>query len=258
MKNSAADYICPTMLYSFDAMSLLSKLIGRDVRPESFINFVQAYNLDPYICSKRLCFYLQSFRRTEKLSRTQLDAIFGEVACSSPIVSLSRDEEMMVLTQDDLEIEFCRGTYQRVLHCPVYYDSKRFCLLSLSFNELEGINTKGELVRWRSPTLLSNLFEPFFQHADIQKLAKEINKEAAGDKKPKLKKYQIARPLILKTIKKLGHDPKALPDSSTGGAGVKKLVREELKAHHIFEKLTSFDNHWSDMLKDEDLIEVYK
>ncbi len=73
-----------------------------------------------------------------------------------------------------------------------------------------------------------------------------------------MKKYQIARPLILEAIKKLGHDPKALPDSSGGGAGVKKLVREELKGHHIFEKDSSFDNHWSEMRKNEDLIEVYK
>lgn len=245
------------MLYAFDAMSLLASLIGRDVRPESFIKFLQTYKVDSYICSERLCFTLQGYKLNEKLSSAQLDAKDGEEHFSAFSAFLCLNNEMTVLTGEGYEIEFSKGTFQKIFHCSVVYCSDKFSFLSLCQNEFEGVNTRGELVRWKSPMLLNDLFEPTFQQEDIQDLAKKIKKEAAkANKKTKLFKYQIRQPLILEAIRELGYDPKAMPSHEKGRFGIKSVVRDKLGKEPLFKGEHAFDGTWAQLLKSKDIVEV--
>ena len=53
--------------------------------------------------------------------------------------------------------------FEMVFHCSVVFYSNKFRLLSLCKTDLEGVSTMGELVRWRSPELLSDIFKPIFK-----------------------------------------------------------------------------------------------
>lgn len=246
-----------TMLDAFDAMSLLASLIGRDVRPKSFIRFLQTYKVDSYICSERLCFTLQKHKLKNKLSIAQLDAKDGEEYTLGSSAILCSNNEMTVLTDDGFEVEFSKGTFQKVFHCSVIYYPDKFRLLSLCNPDLEGVSTIGELVRWRSPELLSDILEPVFQEADIHDAAKKIKKGAtSNNKKIKLFKYQVRQSLILEAIRELGYDPKNMPPHEKGKSGIKSVVRGKLKKELIFKGEHAFDGAWAQLLKSKDIVEV--
>lgn len=259
MRSGATAYLALPMLDGADAMSLLAELIDCDVTPKVFIGLAHEYQVSPYVCSERLCWMLQEYKYKQRETNDLLSAVFGENTQSRLLrARVSRDEEMTVLTLDDVEVEFSRGSYQKLIRCSLENRAEKICISNFASPKFEGESVTGELIRWHASSLEIERLIPFFKPADIQMLAEKIMTGSAANKKPKQLKCQKAESVILAAIKSLGYDPKTLPYSGSGLSGVKSLVKQELKADLLFQKSTSFDNHWARMRKNKDLIEVSK
>lgn len=256
MRSGAKAYLALSMLDGADAMDGLAGLIDCEVTPKVFINLLREYQVDPYVCSERLCFLLQGYKYKQREKNDLMSVLFGEDAQPSPRVG--GDEEMTVLTLDDVEVEFSRGSYQKLIRCSLKNRAEKICISNFASPKFEGESVTGELIRWHASSLEIERLIPFFKPADIQMLAEKIMTGSAANKKPKQLKCQKAESVILAAIKSLGYDPKTLPYSGSGLSGVKSFVKQELKADLLFQKSTSFNNHWARMRKNKDLIEVSK
>lgn len=256
MRSGAAAYLGLSMLDGLDAMNLLAELIDGDITPKVFINLLQEHQVYPYVCSEKLCWSLQKYRHEQKMLQAQLASIFRAEDHLSP--KENRDEDMMVLTQHDVEVEFSKGTYQKILECFLEYESGRFYFSRSLPNEFEGVSTTGELVRWCPEVSVSDALRPVFQSEDIKALAEQVKKGCTVNEAPSVFKYKEGGKLILDSIKEHGYDPKALPDSSDGLSGVKALVRAKLNGKPPFKRKTAFKGQWQRLRDEGQIKEVNK
>lgn len=71
-----------------------------------------------------------------------------------------------------------------------------------------------------------------------------------SSEQPKPKKTAYQAQLIIEAIEGLGYNPQQLP-KTTGHAGVKKQVREQLDGRYPFDSRTAFNTAWKDSTKTE-------
>lgn len=249
MKNGcAAAYLALPMLDGVDAMKLLAELISGDITPKVFDQLLEEHQIYPYFCSERLCWLLQKSKHEQKKLDAKLASIFGEEDQLS--LKTYRDEDMVVLTQDNVEVEFSKGSYQKILDGFLQYNSGKFCFVGVYPSEFEGVDVTGKLVRWGTQQSLGQILKPVFKPIDIQTLAERIQKTSAVHKAPKRYIYLDAEELILNAIKELGHDPTDLPERAKGKLDLRGIIEAKLDRKPPFDSSPStFDNQWRRVMK---------